>query len=32
MSWLVDFHGISTRTGYLMPNPIYTSLLNIYDF
>ena len=28
---LVWFYGISTITGYLMPNPIYTYTLNIYD-
>ena len=28
---LVWFHGISTLVGYLMPNPIYTYILNIYD-
>ena len=25
------FYGISTIEGYLMPNPIYTYILNIYD-
>ena len=30
-SWLVGFHGISTIVGYLMPNPLYTYILNIYD-
>ena len=29
---LVWFYGISTIVGYLMPNPIYTYILNIYDF
>ena len=28
---LVGFYGISTIVGYLMPNPLYTSILNIYD-
>ena len=28
---LVWFYGISTIVGYLMPNPLYTYLLNIYD-
>ena len=27
---LVWFYGISTTVGYLMPNPIYTYILNIY--
>ena len=25
------FHGISTIVGYLMPNPVFTYILNIYD-
>ena len=25
------FNGISTIVGYLMPNPLYTYILNIYD-
>ena len=25
------FYGISTKVGYLMPNPLYTYILNIYD-
>ena len=29
---LVGFYGISTIVGYLMPNPLYTYILNIYDF
>ena len=29
---LVGFYGISTFVGYLMPNPLYTYILNIYDF
>ena len=28
----VRFYGISTIVGYLMPNPLYTFILNIYDF
>ena len=28
---LVDFYGVSTVVGYLMPNPLYTYILNIYD-
>ena len=28
---LVAFYGISTIIGYLMPNPFYTYILNIYD-
>ena len=28
---LVWFYGISTIVGYLMPNPLYTYVLNIYD-
>ena len=28
---LVRFDGISTIVGYLMPNPPYTYILNIYD-
>ena len=28
---LVWFYGISTIVGYLMPNPVYTYILNIYD-
>ena len=27
--WLVEFCGISTIVGYLMPNPLYTYILNI---
>ena len=27
----VGFYGISTIVGYLMPNPLYTYILNIYD-
>ena len=29
--WLVWIYGISTIVGYLMPNPFYTNILNIYD-
>ena len=29
VGWLVGVYGISTIVGYLMPNPLYTSLLNI---
>ena len=29
---LVWFYGISTIIGYLMPNPFYTHVLNIYSF
>ena len=28
---LVGFCGISTIVGYLMPNPLYTYILDIYD-
>ena len=28
---LVDFYGPSTIEGYLMPNPLYTYILDIYD-
>ena len=28
---LVGFYGISTTVGYLMPNPLYTYIVNIYD-
>ena len=28
---LVGFYGISTIVGYLIPNPLYTYILNIYD-
>ena len=31
IGWLVDFYGISTLVGYLMPNPVYTYILNLYD-
>ena len=27
---LVGVYGISTIVGYLMPNPLYTYILNIY--
>ena len=28
---LVWFYGTSIIVGYLMPNPLYTYILNIYD-
>ena len=28
---LVGFYGISILVGYIMPNPLYTHILNIYD-
>ena len=28
---LVWFYGISTIAGYLMPNPFYTYISNMYD-
>ena len=28
---LVGFYGISTIVGYLIPNPLYTYISNIYD-
>ena len=28
---MIWFYGISTIVGYLMPNPLYTYKLNIYD-
>ena len=28
---MVGLYGISTIVGYLMPNPLYTYKLNIYD-
>ena len=28
---LVGFYGISTIVGYLMPNPLYTYISNMYD-
>ena len=28
---LVGFDGISMIVGYLIPNPLYTYILNIYD-
>ena len=31
-SWLVVFYGISTLVGYLMVNPLYTYMLNIFWF
>ena len=34
MIWfgLVWFYDISTIVGYLMPYPLYTHILNIYNF
>ena len=29
--WLIGFNCISTSVSYLMPNHIYTCILNIYD-
>ena len=29
--WFVWFYGISTIIGYLMPTPLYTYILNLYD-
>ena len=31
LTGLVGFYGISTIAGYLIPNPLYTYILNIYD-
>ena len=33
LAWfgLVRLYGISTILGYLIPNPVYTYILNIYD-
>ena len=28
---LVSFYGMSTILGYLMPNPVYTYILDIYN-
>ena len=28
---LVWFYGISTTVGYLLPNPVHTHFLNVYD-
>ena len=28
---LLGFYGISTNVGYLMPNPLYTYILNIWN-
>ena len=30
VGWLVVFYGTSILIGYLMPNPVYTYILNIY--
>ena len=29
---LVGFYGVSIIAGYLMPNPLYTYVIDIYDF
>ena len=29
-SGLVWFYGVSTTVGYLMPNPVFTCILNIW--
>ena len=31
MICLVGFNAISTIVGYLMPNPLYTYILNVHD-
>ena len=31
IDWLVIFYGVLTIVGYLMPNPVYTYIMNIYD-
>ena len=31
VGWFIGFYGISTIVGYLMLNPLYTYILNIYD-
>ena len=31
VGWLVGFYGLSTLIGYLIPNPVYTYILNVYD-
>ena len=31
MFGLVGFYGMATIVGYLMSNPLYTYILNIYD-
>ena len=28
---MVGFYGISTSVGYLIPNPLYTHISNMYD-
>ena len=30
-SGLVEFYGISTIVDYLMPNPVYSYISNVYD-
>ena len=32
MFCLVGFYGISTIVGYSMPNPVYSYILDIFDF
>ena len=29
---MAGFHGILTAVGYLMPNPLFTYILNTYDY
>ena len=31
VGWLVGFYGLSNLDGYLMPNHVYTYILNLYD-
>ena len=31
IGWLFEFYGISNLGGYLMSNPVYIYILNIYD-
>ena len=31
VGWLFGLYSISTIVGYLIPNPLYTYILNIYD-
>ena len=31
MIWFGGFYGISTIVGYLMPNPLYTCILNLQN-
>ena len=32
LDWFRLVYGIPTLVGHLMPNPLYTYILNIYDF